>query len=65
MWPMFTRIQALDRKSLIAELLHFQGRVRLDFTAEFLQTRSDEQLRHLLAAAYLQSEQAGDLVAAG
>lgn len=49
-------IQALDRDALLREILHFEGRVRLDFSEAYLATLSTEQLRHLLLAAVLQSQ---------
>ena len=65
MWEMLNRIHCLDREALMRELLDFRGRIRLDFTPKFLEGRTDEQLRHLLAAAYLQSEQRSDVAIAG
>ncbi len=57
------RIHSLDHQGLVHELLHFPGRLRLDFTESFLTRLSIDQLRHLLAAACLQSAQPAPSVA--
>ena len=46
-----SEIAVLPREALIERLLHFQGRCGLDFTAEYLALKSDDQLRHILVAA--------------
>jgi hypothetical protein len=50
-----TRISSLDRGQVIHELLHFKGRIRLDFTKEYLGRQSIEWLRHVLLAACLKA----------
>lgn len=47
-------IHSLDRRGCLSELRTFE-RPRLDFTDEFLNHLSLEQLRHILMAACLQA----------
>jgi len=47
-------IYDLDHACCKAELLSFE-QTNLDFTSEYLDALSVERVRHLLAAAYLQS----------
>ena len=49
-------IASMDRRRLIHELLHFKGRIRLDFTPEFLTTKNVDWLRHVLLAAWLKAK---------
>ena len=49
------RVQRMDRRALLRELTHFDPGFKLDFTEAFLASRSNEQLRHILLAAYLQA----------
>lgn len=44
-------LAGLGREELKPRLLDFPSRTRLDFTPEFLDTLTTEQLRHLLLAA--------------
>jgi hypothetical protein len=44
-------IANLTREAVIERLLRFKGRVRLDFTPEFLGRQSTEHLKHILLAA--------------
>jgi len=46
-----SEIAALSREELVARLLRFEGRCTLDFTAEYLAQKSEDQLRHILVAA--------------
>ncbi len=46
------QVSNLDRQQCINELTHF-GKLRLDFTVEYLEDLGDEQLRHMLVAAVL------------
>ena len=46
-----TEICSLERPALIAQLTHFDGDLRLDFSEEYLRQSSTENLRHLLLAA--------------
>lgn len=41
----------LDRSDLVDRLTHFDGPIKLDFTAEALGNYSTDRMRHLLAAA--------------
>ena len=49
-------IARMDRQRLVQELLGFRGRIRLDFTPEFLTTKSVDWLRHVLLAACLKAK---------
>lgn len=46
-------LAALDRDHIKPQILNFHSRTRLDFTEEFLDRLSTEQLRQLLLAAML------------
>jgi hypothetical protein len=45
-------IREMSREQCILELINFQG-LRLDFDRSFLESFSDDRLRHLLLAAVL------------
>ncbi len=45
----------LDREHCVRELMTIQ-QPKLDFTTDYLEALSVDRLRHLLAAAYLQSK---------
>jgi len=49
-----SEIAGMDRPSLKQAILHFRGRFKLDFTNEFLDRQSVDQLRHILLAAKIQ-----------
>lgn len=51
-------ISALDRVSVTRQLLEFEGDFPIDFTPEFLDSQSVEQLQHLLFALCVQCQQA-------
>lgn len=46
---------AMDRVSLIHELMHFNPGFPVDFTLEYLERQSDDRLRHVLLAMRLVS----------
>ena len=50
------RIADMDRRQVTHELLHFKGRIRLDFTREYLGRQSVDRLRHVLLAACLKAK---------
>jgi hypothetical protein len=50
-------VTTLDKKSLIERLLHFEGPIKLDFTAEYLGGLDTDKLRHILLAAVVTVEQ--------
>lgn len=50
------RIAGMDRRQVIHELMHFKGRIRLDFTEKFLSGKSVDWLRHVLLAACLEAK---------
>lgn len=56
---LLAHIGSLNRKALVRMLSHFDGRLRLDFTREYLDAQSEERLRHILAAALLCERRAG------
>lgn len=41
----------MDREGATRSILHFRGRVRMDFTEDFLSKKSLDWLRHVLLAA--------------
>jgi hypothetical protein len=47
------QIASLNRQELKDRLLHYKGRLKLDFTEACLDSFPDEKLRHLLLAVYL------------
>ncbi len=47
------QIAELPREQVIETLLHFPGTFQFDFTQEYLQSLSTDQLRHMLVAAYI------------
>ncbi len=51
-----TSVSTMNRESVTDELLSFQGRFKLDFTRDYLDSLSLEQLRHILLAAALQAK---------
>lgn len=46
-------VSQLDRKQLISQIMHFDGRFPLDFTHQYLCSLSSDKLRHILASAKL------------
>ncbi len=44
-------ITSLDRDEIKNRLLHFEGRFKLDFTEDYLESLSIDRLRHILLAA--------------
>jgi len=44
-------IAEMDRNEMIHQLLHFPGRLRLDFSREYLAMCDTDRIRHLLLAA--------------
>lgn len=49
----FKEIQLLSRHQVVQEILGFQGGVRMDFTEEFLDRQTLDQLKHILLAVRL------------
>lgn len=47
------KIAELSRDEVIEKLLHFPGTFKFDFTLEYLQGLTTEQLQHTLLAAYI------------
>ncbi len=47
-------IANMNRRDVQREILNFHGRFHLDFTKEFLDNQTTEQLKHILLAAKLQ-----------
>ncbi len=48
-----SEVASLSRQELKDRLLHFKGRLKLDFTEPCLDSLSDDKLRHILLAVYL------------
>ena len=47
------QIASMNRKRVTAALLNFRGKFKMDFTRTYLNSLSDDRLRHILFAAYL------------
>lgn len=48
-----SEVSSLTRQELKDRLLHFKGRLKLDFTEPYLDSLTDDKLRHILLAVYL------------
>jgi len=46
-------VMSMNRDQVIDRLLHFSGSFDFDFSAEYLESLGNEQLQHMLVAAYL------------
>jgi len=46
-------IAQLNRDQLTSNIKNFQGRFKLDFSANYLANQSDDRLRHILLAAVM------------
>lgn len=51
---MASTIAEMNRDQVKNEILHFEGRFKLDFAEDYLDKLSLEKLRHILLAARLQ-----------
>jgi hypothetical protein len=49
-------IAVMNRPQVQREIMTFSGRFRLDFSPEYLQAQTLNQLRHILLAAKLQQQ---------
>ena len=49
-------IAGMNRKDVQQAIMRFDGRFKVDFTEEYLESLSLERLRHILLAAKLQQE---------
>ena len=49
-----TTVAEMSREEVQKEIIHFNGRFKLDFTPEYLMAQTLERLRHILLAAKLQ-----------
>jgi len=58
--PDIEQVMGMSRVEAIDHLLRFQGTFKLDFTREYLQTLSDEQVHHILLAACLHACRCND-----
>lgn len=47
-------VATMSREEVQKEIMYFNGRFKLDFTPEYLNTQTLERLRHILLAAKLQ-----------
>jgi hypothetical protein len=47
-------IAEMNLDQIKCEILHFDGRFKLDFTEDYLNQQSAERLRHILLAARMQ-----------
>lgn len=48
-------VASMNREAVKQELLQFEGRFKLDFTEDYLESLSLDRLRHILLAAKLQN----------
>lgn len=49
-------VTTLNKIELMDRLLHFDGPIKLDFTAEYLESLDTDKLRHILLAAVVTVE---------
>ena len=49
-------VSCLDRLTLTKKFLCFRGRFPVDFTPEFLESLSDDRMRHVFVALCLQNQ---------
>ncbi len=49
------KVTAMSKSEVTWQLLHFNGPLHLDFTAEYLNTLDVDKLRHILLAALITS----------
>ena len=47
------KVSEMNRSEVTDCILHYQGRVKLDFTSDYLEELSLDKLRHILLAAML------------
>ena len=50
------KIAGLSREEAIERIKHFKGKFPFDFTPDFLEGQSTEQLQHILFAAELKAK---------
>ena len=46
-----TEVAAMGRNEVKSKLLHFRGRLKIDFTENYLDNLTVDKLRHILLAA--------------
>jgi len=49
-------IACMDKKELIERIRHFHGRFELDFTDSYLDSATEDHLRHILFAAMVNAQ---------
>ncbi len=49
-----SEVGRMSREDLVQSIQDFRGRFKLDFTEDYLERQSDENLKHILLAAKLQ-----------
>lgn len=50
---MCCRIAKMNREECKHRIIHFHGRIKLDFTESYLDTLPEDRLRHILMAAVM------------
>ena len=55
-----TMVAEMSREEVQKEIIHFNGRFKLDFTHEYLMAQTLERLRHILLAAKLQQHKSNN-----
>jgi hypothetical protein len=48
-----SNIASMGKREVIRDLLNFDGPIKLDFSADYLEKLSTDRLRHILLAAFV------------
>ena len=56
-------VSALDRGALVAQFEKYQAAFPVDFTREFLESQSEDRLRHLFVALCLHTQRMPEIAA--
>ncbi|MFZ9010264.1 MAG: hypothetical protein ACO20W_00045 [Anaerohalosphaeraceae bacterium] len=48
-----SKIASMGKREVIRRLLNFDGPIKMDFSADYLEKLSTERLRHILLAAFV------------
>ncbi len=54
-------VSSLDRQTLTQQFLNFRGTFPIDFTPDFLDSLSEERLRHIFVALCLHNQHVPDM----
>lgn len=50
---MCAKIASMNKRDVIRRLLNFDGPIKMDFSADYLEKLSTERLRHILLSAFV------------